>query len=338
MLFDFAQSSEPVELQYAPTNKSRDASHASLFKEERSNSGVEVEKRLEDFLHYQRLARGLSWNTLENYRYDLIKYLNHLKDHGVTDLNSVTSENISKFIHTLSGLRARSRARHLSAIRTFHKYLLNEELCNSNPAELVDSPKLARKLPGTLTVDEMKKLLKLPYPKDYLGFRDKAILEFLYATGARISEMINFTTKNFLPQIGWVRIIGKGNKERLVPIGNEGIKAVKEYLKRSRTYLAKPDSEDIMFLNRRGKKLSRMGAWKIIKRYIHQAGIKKKVTPHTIRHSFATHLLEGGADLRAVQEMLGHADISTTQVYTHIDRDFIKQEHRSYHPREKPSK
>lgn len=299
---------------------------------------METEKKLEDFLHNLRLSRGLSQNTLESYRFDLVKYLRYLKDHSISELNSVTSENISGFIHTLSGLKASSKARHLSAIRTFHKHLLNEELCGSNPAEMIDAPKLGRKLPGTLTVDEMKKILNLPYSKDYLGWRDRAILEFLYATGVRISEMINFTAKNFLPQIGWVRIIGKGNKERLVPIGKEGIKAIKEYLKRSRTYLSKPDSEDIMFLNRQGKKLSRMGAWKIIKRYIHQAGIKKKVTPHTIRHSFATHLLEGGADLRAVQEMLGHADISTTQVYTHIDRDFIKQEHRSYHPREKPSK
>ncbi len=297
-----------------------------------------IEDRLDDFLHYLRLARGLSWNTLESYRFDLVKYLRYLKNHGVADLNSVTSENISRFVHTLSGLKATSKARHLSAIRAFHKYLLNEDYADSNPAELIDSPKLGRRLPSTLTPQEMEKILEQPYPKDYLGLRDKAILEFLYASGVRISEMINFKTKNFLPQIGWVRIIGKGNKERLVPIGDEGIKAIKEYLKRSRTYLAKPDSEDIMFLNRRGKKLSRMGAWKIIMRYIHQAGIKKKVTPHTIRHSFATHLLEGGADLRAVQEMLGHADISTTQVYTHIDRDFIKQEHRSYHPREKPSK
>lgn len=299
---------------------------------------MEIENRLDDFLHYLRLSRGLSQNTLESYRFDLKKYFEYLKKQNISDLNAVTSENISGFIHTLSGLKAASKARQLSAIRTFHKYLLNEEYCDSNPAEMIDAPKLGRKLPGTLTVDEMKKILNLPYSKDYLGWRDRAILEFLYATGVRISEMINFTTKNFLPQIGWVRIIGKGNKERLVPIGKEGINAIKEYLKRSRTYLSKPDSEDIMFLNRRGKKLSRMGAWKIIKRYIHQAGIKKKVTPHTIRHSFATHLLEGGADLRAVQEMLGHADISTTQVYTHIDRDFIKQEHRSYHPREKPSK
>jgi integrase/recombinase XerD len=305
-----------------------------------SNSGVEIEKKLDDFLHYQRLARGLSWNTLESYNYDLKKYFVYLKKKKITDLRAIRPEQISEFIHNLylKKLKSTSIQRHLSAIRTFHKYLLNEEYCDSNPAELVDSPKLGRKLPGTLTVDEMKKLLNLPYPKDYLGWRDKAILEFLYASGVRISEMIDFKTKNFLPQIGWVRIIGKGNKERLVPIGKKAIKAIKIYLKRSRRYLVKSDSEDIMFLNRRGKKLTRMGAWKIIKKYILLVGIRKKVTPHTIRHSFATHLLEGGADLRAVQEMLGHADISTTQVYTHIDRDFIKQEHRSYHPREKPSK
>ncbi len=303
---------------------------------------MEIEKRLDDFLHYQRLARGLSQNTLESYRLDLKKYFQFLIGKGITDLKTVKPENISEFIHSLyqkkRKLKSSSIARNLSAIRTFHKYLLNEEYCDSNPAELIDSPKLGRRLPSTLTPQEMEKILEQPYSRDDLGIRDKAVLEFLYATGVRISEMINFTRKNFLPGVGWVRIIGKGNKERLVPIGKEAEKAVKEYLKKSRPHIAKPQSEDIMFLNRWGKKLTRMGAWKIIKRYIHQAGIKKKVSPHTIRHSFATHLIEGGADLRAVQEMLGHADISTTQVYTHIDRDFIKQEHRSYHPREKPSK
>jgi integrase/recombinase XerD len=280
----------------------------------------------------------LSWNTLESYRYDLVKYLNHLKDQGIADLNSVTSENISKFIHTLRGLKAKSKARHLSAIRTFHKYLLNEEYCDFNPAELIDSPKLGRRLPSTLTKHEMEKILEQPYTKDDLGRRNKAILEFLYATGVRISEMVNFTTKNFLPQVGWVRIIGKGNKERLVPIGEKGKNALRDYLENSRPHLSKPYSEDVMFLNRWGRKLTRMGAWKVIKRYIEDAGIRKKVTPHTIRHSFATHLLDAGADLRAVQEMLGHADISSTQVYTHIETDFIKQEHRDHHPREKPSK
>ena len=299
---------------------------------------MELEKRLEDFLHYQRLARGLSWNTLESYRYDLLKYFEYLKDHDVSGFDSITSEKISGFIHSLKRLKATSISRHLSAIRAFHKYLLNEEFVDSNPAELVDSPKLGRRLPSTLTKQEMEKILDQPYTKDDLGRRNKAILEFLYATGVRMSEMINFTTKNFLPEVDWVRIIGKGNKERLVPIGVKGKEALMDYLENSRPHLSKPFSEDIMFLNKRGKKLTRMGAWKVIKRYIENVGIKKKVTPHTFRHSFATHLLDAGADLRAVQEMLGHADISTTQVYTHIDNDFIKQEHRDHHPREKPSK
>ncbi|OGC83264.1 MAG: site-specific tyrosine recombinase XerD [candidate division Zixibacteria bacterium RBG_16_43_9] len=301
-----------------------------------------MEKRLDDFLHYLRLARGLSQNTLESYRLDLKKYFQFLIGKGITDLKTVKPENISEFIHSLyqkkRKLKSSSIARNLSAIRTFHKYLLNEEYCDSNPAELIDSPKLGRRLPSTLTPQEMEKILEQPYSRDDLGIRDKAVLEFLYATGVRISEMINFTRKNFLPGVGWVRVLGKGDKERLVPIGKEAEKAVKEYLKKSRPHIAKPRSEDIMFLNRWGKKLTRMGAWKIIKRYILQAGIKKKVSPHTIRHSFATHLLDAGADLRAVQEMLGHADISSTQVYTHTDTDFMKQEHRSYHPREKPSK
>jgi len=299
---------------------------------------VELEKRLEDFLHYLRLAKGLSWNTLESYRYDLLKYFEYLKDHDVSGFDSITSEKISGFIHSLKRLKATSISRHLSAIRAFHKYLLNEEFVDSNPAELVDSPKLGRRLPSTLTKQEMEKILDQPYTKDDLGRRNKAILEFLYATGVRMSEMINFTTKNFLPEVDWVRIIGKGNKERLVPIGVKGKEALMDYLENSRPHLSKPFSEDIMFLNKRGKKLTRMGAWKVIKRYIENVGIKKKVTPHTFRHSFATHLLDAGADLRAVQEMLGHADISTTQVYTHIDNDFIKQEHRDHHPREKPSK
>ncbi|HVP37187.1 MAG TPA: site-specific tyrosine recombinase XerD [Terriglobales bacterium] len=303
-----------------------------------SISGTEFEKILDNFLHYQRVAKGLSWNTLESYRFDLIKYFKYLKDHDVLNFNSITSEKISGFIHSLKRLKATSISRHLSAVRAFHKYLLNEEFVDSNQAELIDSPKLGRRLPSTLTKREMEKILDQPYTKDDLGRRNKAILEFLYATGVRLSEMINFTTKNFLPEVDWVRIIGKGNKERLVPIGEKGKEALKDYLENSRPHLSKTFSEDIMFLNKRGKKLTRMGAWKVIKRYIENAGIRKKVTPHTIRHSFATHLLAAGADLRVVQEMLGHADISTTQVYTHIDKKFIKQEHRDYHPREKQSR
>jgi len=308
---------------------------------------LKMEKILEEFLHHLNLVEGLSRNTLSSYRLDLKKYFNFLKKKKISDLKKVKSENISEFIYSLSRkkLKSTSKARNLSAIKSFHKFLLNEGYSDSNPSEMIDSPKLGRRLPSFLTQDEIKKILEQDFNKDDLGIRNKAMLEFLYATGARISELIDFKRKGFIPESGWVRITGKSNKERFVPIGKKAIRAVKKYLKESRIHLAKPwtgsgsvGSEDIMFLNRRGKKLSRMGAWKIIKKYILQAGIKKKVTPHTIRHSFATHLIEGGADLRAVQEMLGHADISTTQIYTHIDREFIKQEHRDYHPREKPYK
>ncbi|MDH4223857.1 MAG: site-specific tyrosine recombinase XerD [candidate division Zixibacteria bacterium] len=297
-------------------------------------------KILEEFLHYLNLVEGLSRNTLASYRLDLKKYLDFLKKKKIPDLKRVKPEDISEFIYTLyhKKLKPASIARNLSAIKTLHKYLLNEGQIDTNPSELIDSPKLGRKLPNTLTVAEIEKILEQPVKNDNLGIRDKAILEFLYATGARISEMTDFKRKGYLPESGWVRITGKGNKERFVPIGKKAVKAIRGYLKESRPHLAKSWSEDIMFLGKRGKKLSRMGAWKIIKRQLLNAGIKKRTTPHTIRHSFATHLLEGGADLRAVQEMLGHADISTTQVYTHIDRDFVKQEHRDHHPREKFSK
>ena len=299
-----------------------------------------MQKRLEEFLHHLRLSQGSSQNTLESYRLDLKKYLKYLKKKNVSDLKAVRPENISEFILKLYRKKYKSTtiSRNLSAIKSFHNFLLNEDYTDSNPAEMIDSPKKRQSLPQTLTPDEMGMVLEQSFPEGDLGLRDKAILEFLYATGVRISELLNFKREGFLPEDSLVRIIGKGNKERFIPIGKKGIKAVRDYLNNSRPYLAKPSSEDIMFLNWRGKKLSRMGAWKIIKRYILLTGIKKRVTPHTIRHSFATHLLEGGADLRAVQEMLGHADISTTQIYTHIDREFIKQEHRDHHPREKPHK
>jgi len=298
---------------------------------------LKMERRLEEYLHHLHLSQGLSQNTLESYRLDLKKYFKYLKKKKISDLKEVKPDKISEFIFSLhrKKLKSTTISRNLSAIKSFHKYLLNEGYSDSNPAEMIDSPKLGRRLPLTLTPPEMENILEQPFKKNDLGLRDKAILEFLYATGVRISELIDFKREGFLPEAGWVRIIGKGNKERFVPMGKKGMKAVRDYLRDSRPHLAKPWSEDIMFLNRRGKRLSRMGAWKIIKRHILQAGIKKRVTPHTIRHSFATHLLEGGADLRAVQEMLGHADISTTQIYTHIDREFIKQEHRDHHPREK---
>jgi integrase/recombinase XerD len=232
------------------------------------------------------------------------------------------------------GLSRTSAARYYSSIKGFFKYLFTNSYIKLNPVEKVSPPKLSKSLPSVLTVEEMDEILSIPNPEDKLGLRDKSILEVLYACGLRVSELINLKVSNLHFDEEIIRVFGKGSKERLVPIGSSAIKWTNEYLKKSRPLLEKKSkSENIVFLNNRGTKLSRMGIWKIVDRYTKEAGVEREVHPHTFRHSFATHLLEGGADLRAVQEMLGHADISTTQIYTHIDRDYIKQMHRDYHPR-----
>jgi integrase/recombinase XerD len=210
-----------------------------------------------------------------------------------------------------------------------------ENHAQTDPAKPVESPKLWRKLPVVLDQNEMEKLLKQPDVTSFLGIRDRAILEFLYATGVRISELLNLKRSNLLFEVGFVRVWGKGEKERVIPVGDVAIEWVEKYLEESRPHFKSADSRDTVFLNVRGSSLSRMGVWKILKKYVNLAGIKKRVSPHTLRHSFATHLLEGGADLRAVQEMLGHADISTTQIYTHLDREYLKEVLREFHPREK---
>jgi len=297
------------------------------------------------FLNHLSLERSLSFNTVESYRLDLKRYLKFLKEEKISSLEEVKEDHITKLIVALSrlGLKATSIARNLAAIRSFHKFLAGEGYTQSDPASAIESPKLWRKLPVVLHQHEMEKLLDQPTKAVdikkgatlRLRLRDKAILEFLYATGVRISELIGIKRKNLLLEVGLVRVIGKGQKERVVPIGEKAIKSVEEYLSDLRPRLANQNSQDVLFLNRSGRQLSRMGLWKILRKYVNQAGIKKKVSPHTIRHSFATHLLEGGADLRAVQEMLGHADISTTQIYTHLDREYLKEVHRTFHPREK---
>jgi integrase/recombinase XerD len=276
---------------------------------------------------------------------DLKRYLKFLTDEKVSSLEEIREDHITNLIGQLSGLglKAISIARNLTAIKSFHKFLAREGYTQSDPASVIESPKLWRKLPVVLDQHEMEKLLDQSMEDAYskkgkplpLHLRDKAILEFLYATGVRISELIDMKRKNLLLEVGLVRVIGKGQKERIVPIGEKAIKSVEEYLSDLRPRLANQNSQDVLFLNRRGRRFSRMGVWKILRKYVNKAGIKKKVSPHTIRHSFATHLLEGGADLRAVQEMLGHADISTTQIYTHLDREYLKEVHKTFHPREK---
>jgi integrase/recombinase XerD len=304
-----------------------------------------MEKFLNIFLNHLSLERGLSPNTIDSYRIDLKRYIKFLTEKKASSLEEIKEDYITSLIGQLPrlGLKATSITRNLTAIKSFHKFLAREGYTRSNPAGAIESPKLWRKLPTVLDQHEMERLIDQPEKEVHikkgttirLVLRDKAILEFLYATGVRISELIGMTRKNLLLEVGLVRVIGKGQKERVIPIGEKAIEAMKEYLSNLRPQLANQNSRDVLFLNRRGGRLSRMGVWKILRKYVNRAGIKKKVSPHTIRHSFATHLLEGGADLRAVQEMLGHADISTTQIYTHLDREYLKEVHRTFHPREK---
>jgi integrase/recombinase XerD len=294
-----------------------------------------MKELLDQFLNYLSLEAGLSVNTINSYRRDLKGYFEFLGEKKVGSVDAISARHVTAFVQRLSekGLAATSIARKLTSIRRFHRFLVSEGLAVSDPTGTLESPKLWRKLPSVLTVAEIERLLEQPQGEGPLAFRDKAILEFLYATGVRISELITLTRKNLLPEVELVRVIGKGGKERIVPIGRAALRAVRTYLQESRPQLAKENSEDVLFLNRSGLPFSRYGLWKILRKYVLQAGITKRVSPHTIRHSFATHLLEGGADLRAVQEMLGHADISTTQIYTHLDREYLKQEHRDHHPR-----
>jgi integrase/recombinase XerD len=310
-------------------------SHTSYSGKEKEG----MEKLLDRFFDYLCLELGLSQNTINSYRNDLKHYFKYLSTHSIFHPNQIQKQDISQYILSLHnlGLKSASIARNLSALRKLHKFLLVEGIANSDPSEIIDFPKLWEKLPIVLHQHEMEKLLNQPACDNMLSIRDKALLEFMYATGVRISEVIDLKKNALFLESGIVRIFGKGKKERIVPIGEVAIKFMRQYLKDSRPKLANSKSEEIVFLNRRGGKLSRMGAWKIIRKYVDLANIKKKVTPHTLRHSFATHLLEGGADLRAVQEMLGHRRISTTQIYTHLDREYLKEVHKSCHPREQNS-
>lgn len=295
-----------------------------------------MELFLKEYLAYLKLEKNLSENTLSSYKNDISALKSYLQDINISDPSEITSQNIISFFKALKniGLSTTSTARYFSSLKGFFSYLSRNNYIKSNPMDKISAPKLSKKLPSVLNVNEVETILSKPDVNDKLGLRDKAILELLYACGTRVSELTNLKVSDLFFHEEVIRVFGKGSKERLIPVGSSAIKWVETYLKKSRPLLAKKmKSENYVFLNLRGTKLSRMGVWKIIIYYVKEAGIKKDVHPHTFRHSFATHLLEGGADLRAVQEMLGHADISTTQIYTHIDRDYIKQIHKQYHPR-----
>lgn len=295
-----------------------------------------MEEFLKEYLVHLKLEKNLSVNTISSYRNDLTAFLSFLKDKNIIDPSEVNTEHISSFFKLLNelGLSGTSSARYFSSLKGFFLFLIKNKYILKNPIEKISAPKLSKKLPSVLDVSEVEKILSQPNINDKFGLRDKAMLELFYACGTRVSELINLKISDLFFGDEIIRVFGKGSKERLIPIGSSAIKWISDYLKLSRPLLMKKSkSENYLFLNSRSSKLSRMGVWKIIDRYIKEAGIEKEVHPHTFRHSFATHLLEGGADLRAVQEMLGHADISTTQIYTHIDRDYIKQVHKQYHPR-----
>jgi integrase/recombinase XerD len=293
-----------------------------------------------DFLHYLRLEKNASSNTIASYALDVRRYVEFLQQHSVTDLNRVTGTHMSQFMQSLhrDGLAPRSVTRSLSAIKGFHRFLMGDGIVRTNPTDNIDRPKLARSLPDVLSQAEVDAILDqpraTPQDKRRLWLRDKALLETLYATGMRVSEVIGLTQSNLLSDQGLVRVFGKGSKERIVPIGGSALRWIARYQKEARLFLLKKGkSNDALFLNVRGTSLTRMSVWNIVQECTQRAGITKDVHPHTFRHSFATHLLEGGADLRAVQEMLGHSDISTTQIYTHVDREYLKEVHRTFHPR-----
>lgn len=294
-----------------------------------------MKELIDTFLNYLSVERGLSNNTILAYREDLNYYIDFIERKHIDALSKIDKNHITNFMFAQKdkGISANSVARRLAAIRMFHRFLARERITKSDPSNLIDSPKLWKKIPDILSVNEVDLLIAQPNIRDTQGIRDKAILEALYATGMRVSEAANLKKDNVNLDIGFLRCIGKGNKERVIPLGKKAIAGINRYLKSSRPKLLKGKGSEYLFLNRFGKKISRISLWKIIKKYAKSAKINKPIKPHTLRHSFATHLLERGADLRSVQEMLGHSNISTTQIYTHINKDRLKTIHRMFHPR-----
>ncbi|HOW34827.1 MAG TPA: site-specific tyrosine recombinase XerD [Candidatus Omnitrophota bacterium] len=290
---------------------------------------------IEEFLNYISIERGLAVNTISSYRLDLSKYVKFLAKQGITTADHVQRESITLFMRREKddGLSPSSISRSLAAIKMFHRYLVRERLSREDPSNLVETPKLWKRVPDVLSAMEIESMIKSASGRGWQVVRDNAILELLYASGMRVSELVDLKVESVNLDVGYVRCIGKGRKERIVPVGKKAQAAVKRYLDQVRGKLLKSNFTSILFLSRLGKKISRQSVWKIIKLYAKKAKIKKMVKTHTIRHSFATHLLEHGADLRSVQEMLGHSDISTTQIYTHVDRERLRSIHKQFHPR-----
>lgn len=300
----------------------------------------DFESALKQYLRFVKVEKGLAENSVISYRNDLERYLRFISnDLQINQLGGITLAHIENFLMELLSmeLSISTIARNISSIRSFHEFVIVEKLADANPAELVELPKKAKKLPEVLTAVEVEQIIDSADRTISTGVRDAAILETLYASGMRVSELTELEMDDLYFEIGFIKVIGKGNKERLVPMGELAQKAVEHYVENARIdFLSskKPEkSKNRVFINQRGGPLTRMSIWNIVNKYAEKAGIKKNVYPHIFRHSFATHLLEGGADLRAVQEMLGHSSIITTEIYTHVDRSLLHQIHKEFHPR-----
>lgn len=292
---------------------------------------------LEDYLHFLRIERQLADNTLTSYQKDLIDYIQSvLETQQLHTLDDVERQHILVHLRKLKeeGKSARTIARHISSIRSFHQFLLREKVTSKDPTIHLELPQIEQKLPNFLSVEELTKLLNSIDLSKPQGVRDLAMFELMYASGMRISECLNLDLEDLHLTMGFVRVYGKGGKERIIPLGGAAISACERYLEEARPkLLKKAERTDAIFISQRGKRLTRQGIWKLLNKHVMNAGIQKDITPHVLRHSFATHLIENGADLRAVQEMLGHADISTTQIYTHVSKKRLKEVYKQFHPR-----
>lgn len=294
-----------------------------------------LDRWVDAYLHYLAVEKGLSQNTLEAYARDLQGYAACLAEQGIQGVEEAGAGQPTAYLKGLreKGLSPRSMARALSALRGFHRFLLQERAVAENPLRRLRTPKVVPRLPSILSFGEVEALLRQPDPTRPRGARDRAMLELLYATGLRVSELVALSVNDLNLTAGYVRTKGKGAKERIVPVGGEACRALHRYLRESRPALLRGSPGGTLFPGRAGRRLSRQGFWKILRGYARSAGIRGRLTPHTLRHSFATHLLEHGADLRSVQSMLGHADIATTQIYTHVSREHLKKVHKKFHPR-----
>ncbi|EKU49818.1 site-specific tyrosine recombinase XerD [Staphylococcus massiliensis] len=294
-----------------------------------------MQEIISEYLKFIQLEKGLSDNTIGAYRRDLNKYRELLEEKKISHIDFIDRKVIQDCLLTLreQGRQDKSIARFTSTIRSFHQFALREKYAANDPTVLIETPKYERKLPDVLSIDDVERLLQVPDLNKNNGYRDRTMLELLYATGMRVTELIELEITNVNLLMGFVKVFGKGDKERIVPLGDTVIDYLDTYIEYVRPNLLKQHMTNILFLNTHGKPLTRQGIWKIMKQTALKAGLKKNLTPHTLRHSFATHLLENGADLRAVQEMLGHSDISTTQLYTHVSKSQIRKIYNEYHPR-----